>query len=212
MPYSIAVKLNKHEKHKTMATKELLFLLNGATLSAKIPGKNRLRYFELPQGGSMSSVFYSARDIVEAAVEKERKRRSFYATVTELSTNPDMKALFHYLTEEEDRHVAVFIQIRDSMPARTGPEEFREHMDAYLNSIIDDRLYSKMDSREFVQQAVDTWNVFALAIGFEKDAILFFMEFLPHLSEPDRKIVGELIVEEKGHIRKLAEVMREIGE
>jgi rubrerythrin len=160
----------------------------------------------------MTAAFYSARDIVEAAVEKEKKRRSFYAAVTELSTNPDMKALFHFLTEEEDRHVAIFIQIRDSMPARTGQEEFREQVDAYLNSIIDDLLYSKMDSREFVQQAIDTWNVFNLAIGFEKDAILFFMEFLPHLSEPGRKIVGDLIVEEKGHIRKLVEVMKQIGE
>jgi rubrerythrin len=160
----------------------------------------------------MSAVYYSAREIVEAAVEKERRRRSFYATVTELSTNPDMKALFHFLTVEEDRHVAVFIQIRDSLPEQTGQEEPREDVNAYLNSIIDDRLYSKMDSREFVQQAIDTWNVFGLAIGFEKDAILFFMEFLPHLSEPGRKIVGDLIDEEKGHIRKLVEVMKQIDE
>jgi rubrerythrin len=160
----------------------------------------------------MKAVFYSARDIVEAAVEKERKRRSFYATVTELSTNPDMKGLFHFLAEEEGRHIAAFIQIRGSLPEETGPEEHREDMNAYMNSINDDRVYSKLDSREFVQQAIDTWNVFLLAIGFEKDAILYFMEFLPYLSESNRKIVCELIAEEKGHIRRLVEVMERIGE
>jgi rubrerythrin len=160
----------------------------------------------------MTAVFYLARDIAEAAVEKERKRRSFYAAVTELSTNPDMKGLFHFLTEEEGRHVAVFMQIRDSLPEGTSSEEHRADVNAYMNSIIDDQLYSKMDSREFVRQAIDTWNVFRLAIGFEKDSILYFMEFLPHLSESGRKIVGDLIEEEKGHIEKLAEVMKQIGE
>jgi rubrerythrin len=160
----------------------------------------------------MTAVLYSARDIVDAAVEKEKKRKSFYATATELSTNPDMKGLFHFLTEEEDRHVTVFIQIRDSLPEGTGPEEHRVDVNACMNSIGDERIYSKMDSMEFVQQAIDTWNIFRLAIGFEKDSILYFMEFLPYLSESNRKIVHDLIEEEKGHIRKLVEVMNQIGE
>ncbi len=160
----------------------------------------------------MTAVLYSARDIVDAAVEKEKRRRCFYATVTELSPNPDMKALFHFLTEEEDRHVAVFARIRDGLPEATGRGGSGKDRDAYMDSITDERLYSKMDTREFVQQAIDTWNIFRLAIGFEKDSILCFLEFLPHLSEPDRKIVGNLIEEEKGHIRKLVEVMNQIGE
>jgi rubrerythrin len=160
----------------------------------------------------MTAVFYSARDIAEAAVEKEKRRQGFYTAVTELSKDPDIKGLFHFLAEEEGRHVVVFMKIRDSLPVETGPEAPGADVKAYMNSIIDDQLYSKMDSREFVRQAIDTWNVFRLAIGFEKDAILCFMEFLPHLSESDRKIVDELIEEEKGHIRKLAEVMTQIGD
>ena len=38
-----------------------------------------------------------------------------------------------------------------------------------MDSMIDDRLYSKIDSAEFVKEAIDTKNVFQLAIGFEKD-------------------------------------------
>ena len=160
----------------------------------------------------MTAGFYSVRDIVEAAVAKERKRRSFYATATELSTKPDMKALFHFLAEEEGKHIAAFVQIRDSLPEETGPEEYRSDRNADIDSINDDRLYSELDSREFVQRAIDTWNVFSLAISFEKDSILFFMEFLSHLSESNRKIVRGLIEEEKGHIRRLVEVMEQIGE
>ena len=158
----------------------------------------------------MTAVFYSARDVVEAAIEKERRRRNFYETVTQLSTNPDMKGLFHYLTEEENKHVAACTRIRDCLPEGAGREEDMKDLNTYIDSITDDRLYSKMDSREFVQQAIDSWNVFSLAIGFEKDSILFFMEFLPHLSESDRTIVGDLIKEEKEHIVRLLEVMKQI--
>jgi rubrerythrin len=159
----------------------------------------------------MAAGFYTVRDIVEAAIEKEIKRRNFYATVTELSSNPDIKGLFHFLTEEEDKHAAIITKIRDRLPYRIEPEKYPSDSGDYIGSIVDEKLYSEMDSREFVQQAIDSWNIFRLAIGFEKDAILFFMEFLPRLTKADKKVVGNLIKQEKGHIRKLVEVMEQIG-
>jgi len=158
------------------------------------------------------AVLFSAREIVEAAVEKEKKRKGFYSNVSELSTNEDMKELFQFLTKEEEKHVEVFAGIRDKLPVETHSVEYDDDMQAYMDSVIDDRLYSDMDSKEFVQKAIHAKDVFRLAIGFEKDAILYFMEFLPYLSESDRKIVSELIEQEKGHIRKLAELKRRMAE
>jgi rubrerythrin len=157
------------------------------------------------------AVIFSAREIAEAAVEKEKRRKAFYAKVCELSTNPTMKDLFQFLTDEEDKHVAAFTKLRDSLPAETRADEYDEEMDAYMDSMIDDRLYSQIDSAEFVKNAIDTKNVFQLAIGFEKDAILYFREFLPFLTDADRQIVEGLIEEEKGHIRKLADVQKRVG-
>ena len=160
----------------------------------------------------MTAGFYSVRDIVDVAVEKERKRRKFYATATELSKNPDMKALFDYLAEEEGKHLATFLHVRDGLPDETSPDALRINKDAYMDAFHDERLYSQMDARDFIQLAIDNWNIFRIAIGFEKDSILYFAEFLPHLSEANREIVRGLIAEEKAHIRKLIEVMEVIGE
>ena len=158
------------------------------------------------------AVLFSAREVVEAAVEKEKKRREFYAKVFELSTNKDMKAFFRFLMEEEDRHVAAFEQIRDKLFVETHSAEYDDDMQAYMDSVIDNRLYSHIDSKDFVQKAISTKEVFRMAIGFEKDAILYFMEFLPYLTESDRKIVSVLIEEEKGHIRKLADMEQRMAE
>ena len=158
------------------------------------------------------TILFSVRDIAEAAVEKEKRRRAFYAKVCELCTDQTMKRLFQFLTDEEDRHVAAFTRLRDSLPQETRAEEYDEEMDAYMDSVIDDRLYSKIDSGEFVEKAIGSRSVFQLAIGFEKDAILYFREFVPFLADADRKIVLDLIEEEKGHIRKLAEVQKQMDE
>lgn len=158
------------------------------------------------------AVIFSAREVVEAAVEKEKKRKGFYERVAELSTSQDMKDLFQFLKEEEERHVAAFGQIRDKLPEETRPVEYSEDMEAYMDSVIDDRLYSDIDSKEFAQKAINSKNVFRLAIGFEKDAILYFREFLPYLTESDRKIVEELIEQEKGHIRKLSDMEKRTAE
>jgi rubrerythrin len=157
------------------------------------------------------TVLFSAREIAEAAVEKEKRRRAFYAKVCELCTDRTMKDLFQFLTDEEDKHVAAFTRLRDSLPQEARAEEYDEEMDAYMDSLVDNRLYSKIDSAEFVEKAINSGNVFQLAIGFEKDAILYFREFLPFLTDDDRKIVAGLIEEEKGHIRRLADVQRQVG-
>ena len=153
----------------------------------------------------MTTVF-TAREIAEAAVEKEMKRRDFYANVTKLSTNPEMTKLFEFLTAEEDRHVATFVKIRDGVPVEeVRPEEYDADMEAYMDSVVEDRLYSKIGSEDFVQKAIDAKDVFRLAIALEKDAILFFWEFLPYVNDKDKKVVRTLMDEEKGHIRHALE-------
>jgi len=160
----------------------------------------------------MPTVF-TAREIAEAAVEKEMKRRDFYANVTRLSTNPEMTKLFEFLTAEEDRHVATFMKLRDGVSVEeVRPEEYDADMEAYMDSVVEDRLYSKIGLEDFVQKAIDAKDVFRLAIALEKDAILFFWEFLPYVNDKDKKLVRTLIDEEKGHIRLLWKMKQELGQ
>ena len=156
------------------------------------------------------AILFSARQIVEAAVEKENKRKGFYAAVSEMSRHPEMKDLFGFLVREEERHIRVFSDILARLPADVHPVGYTEEMQAYMDGFINDRLYADIDTTAFAEKALAEKSVFSLAIGFEKDAILYFREFLPYLSESDADIVAELIEQEKGHIRKLAEMRREM--
>lgn len=156
---------------------------------------------------------FTAREIAEAAVEKEKRRRDFYAKVTRLSTDPAMTKLFEFLTAEEDRHVAQFVGIRDAVPIEeVRSEEYDADMEAYMDSVVEDRLYAKIGTEDFVQEAIDANDVFRLAIALEKDAILFFWEFLPYVSDAVKPLVKKLIDEEKSHIRLLWKMKQELGQ
>ena len=160
----------------------------------------------------MTTVF-TAREIAEAAVEKEMKRRDFYANVSRLSSNPEMTKLFEFLTAEEERHVATFVKLRDGVAVEeVRPEEYDADMEAYMDSVVEERLYSKIGSEDFVQKAIDAKDVFRLAIALEKDAILFFWEFLPYVNDKDKQVVMTLMDEEKGHIRLLWKLKQELGQ
>ena len=160
----------------------------------------------------MTTVF-TAREIAEAAVEKEKKRRDFYANVSRLSSNPEMTKLFEFLTAEEERHVATFVKLRDGVSVEeVRPEEYDADMEAYMDSVVEERLYSKIGSEDFVQKAIDAKDVFRLAIALEKDAILFFWEFLPYVDAKDKSVVRTLMDEEKGHIRMLWKLKQELGQ
>lgn len=160
----------------------------------------------------MPTVF-TAREIAEVAVEKEMKRRDFYANVTRLSTDPEMARLFEFLTAEEARHVATFAKLRDEVPVEeVRPQEYDADMQAYMDSVVEDKLYTKIDSADFVKTAIEAKDVFRLAIALEKDAILFFWEFLAYVSDQDKKLVRSLIEEEKGHIRMLWKMKQKLGQ
>ena len=159
----------------------------------------------------MTTVF-TAREIAEAAVDKEMKRRDFYANVSKLSKDPEMIKLFEFLTAEEDRHVATFEKLRDGvLVEEVRPEEYDADMQAYMDSVVEEKLYTKIDSADFVKTAIEAKDVFRLAIALEKDAILFFWEFLPYVSDKDKLVVRSLMEEEKGHIRLLWKLKQELG-
>ena len=129
------------------------------------------------------AVVFSAREVVEAAVEKEKKRKQFYTKVSELSPHQEMKELFQFLKEEEERHVEAFSQILGTLSPESRSVEYDEDMEAYMDSIIDERLYSRYGipqnsfKRPLIHKMYSVWPSV-----FEKDAILYFREFLPYLN------------------------------
>ena len=149
---------------------------------------------------------FNAAEIIDMGIEKEKKRRDFYALVAEKFKEKDIKDLFTKLSNWEEEHIKKFTEIRKTIKESEATESYPGELAAYCKALIDDKLYSKVSPQEFSKNIKDPLSVIQYGIGFEKDAILFFREVQPYMGEANKDAVEALINEEKQHIIYLAEL------
>jgi len=82
--------------------------------------------------------------------------------------------------------------------------EYDEY-DVYLKAALDSALFAGPDKAlALAEQARDRQTALRMALGFEKDTLLFFYDLREMVSEAEQKAVTGIIREEKTHLRRLA--------
>jgi len=153
----------------------------------------------------MANVF-SAAEIIDMGIEKEKKRRDFYKLVAEKFKEKDMKELFSRLRDWEEEHIKKFTDIRNSTQTYEIKESYQGEFAAYMKFVVDDMLYRQVAATWFAENVKKPLAAIQYGIGFEKDAILFFSELLKYMMGPNKEKIEELINEEKKHLIYLSEL------
>jgi rubrerythrin len=83
-------------------------------------------------------------------------------------------------------------------------EEWDEYQ-AYLEATVQSALFEGPD-RALVaaEEAKDEGEAVRMAMGFEKETMLFFYNLRDIVSDADQQIIDRIIAEEKAHLRRLA--------
>ena len=145
---------------------------------------------------------FNTPEIVDMGIEKEKRRRDFYARVAEAFEDKEVKALFTRLRDWEEEHIKTFTGIRDTVKDSGATDSYPGELEGYMNALLDDTLYKDVSPAEFAKKVKAPLDAVQYGIAFEKDAILFFNEFLAYASRKD--IIQRLVDEEKQHIKFLA--------
>jgi rubrerythrin len=148
---------------------------------------------------------YSATEIMEMAVETEKGGKLFYETVAAQSKDEGLKGLFSYLADEENRHIRAFEEIAKTVKVR--PDEMPanwEEVVPYLKAVTESRYFLGADKAlALARDAKTPGQAVKLALAFEKETLVFYMEAADIVPALNRPAVEALIGEERGHIRKL---------
>ena len=153
----------------------------------------------------MANVF-TAAEIIDMGIAKEKKRRDFYAYTADKFKDKDMKDLFSRLRDWEDEHIKKFITIRNSTGTYEASESYKGECATYMKFVVDDIQYKQVSAVWFAKNIKKPLEAIRYGIGFEKDAILFFTELLKYMAGADKEKVDELIGEEKKHLIYLSEL------
>ncbi len=150
-------------------------------------------------------------EIVEIGIEKEKKRRDFYAIAAErFSGRKELADLFARLRDWEVQHIRKFEQIRDTVVKAQYAESYEGETQAYMDALVDGELYARITPESFASLVHSPEEALDRGIGFEKDAILFFSQLTKFVDEKSGEIVKTLINEEKQHVLYLFEMKKSL--
>jgi rubrerythrin len=150
-----------------------------------------------------------AADITELAMELEKNGEAFYRAVAEKVDSPEVRALFEDLAEQEVAHYKVFQKLARSIreqPFMTDEEwdMYQDYLDATVQSAFfegADKALAAADEVEGQEQAL------RMAIGFEKETMLFFHDLYDRVPENGKGTVEKVIAEERRHVQRLARMI-----
>ena len=140
------------------------------------------------------AVFKTINDIVSLALEKEREAVQFYTQASSMVANPGTKVMLKELADEEEKHVAMLIDIQSGKAIEAvGTKLLPPAMDLgkYLVS-------------EAIHDNSTPQDIMIIAIKREDKAIAFYSSQLPVVSGTDLQSVFEhLLTWEQEHKEQL---------
>jgi len=150
-----------------------------------------------------------AADITELAMELEKSGEAFYRAVAVKMDDPDVRALFGDLAEQEATHYKVFQELARSIreqPFMTD-EEWDMYQD-YLDATVHSAFFEGADKAlSAAGEVKDKEQALRMAIGFEKETMLFFHDLYEKVPEGGKGTVERVIAEERRHVQRLARML-----
>lgn len=160
---------------------------------------------------SWSIVNFSGEEIIELALEIERSGKVFYEAAISYADGAKLKDTLEYLAKEEEKHIADFQKLAEKLTKEFVPNEsyVGEYGD-YLKSMVNSHIFNVSNVEDLVKGVKTNQEILKFALGFEKDSILIFQEFINFVNKTGNDIIQQLINEEKGHIKKINLMLQEI--
>ena len=156
---------------------------------------------------------FNANEIFQIAINIEENGKRFYEKAMELIDDKDAKALLASLAKEELEHLKKFTALKEQLPkeAAAGTVWDPENdMNNYLHMVADMNVFgSDFNLKDELSQVKSAEDALKFGIQFEKDSIIFFLTIQDATDEAKgRELIGQLIEEEKGHLKKLSLELR----
>jgi len=157
------------------------------------------------------SYLLDVREILEFAVYIEERGYEFYVGAMKKLGEPRATELFQYLADEEFKHEKVFKKLMeqgDDVKSGEHDPEYQAYMREFCKAhSLGDReaISAKLARLSSLEEILD------LAMGFEKDSIVFFSELREAYARGHAGPLDKVIHEEMGHLRKIFQMKREMA-
>ena len=152
------------------------------------------------------SILLSSAEIFDLAKAVEKGGQAFYQAIASTTSSPELRELFTHLAGEEVKHFHTFERLAREYPELEVDAEEWGQTSAYIQATSDSRFFVGEDKALSLAKTVkEPLKAVDIAIGFEKDTLLFFYELLNVTPTKGREAAKAIIEEEKRHVLLLSE-------
>ena len=153
-------------------------------------------------------MYYSGQEIIDIAVRIEENGNEFYTNAAEMiRESTDTKSLFLDLAEKEVMHIAIFQKLADKFDADSFDFQEGDASD-YINHLAESHIFGKSDAGKTLAQTVKTpKEALEIALKFENDSVAFYTELLKYARSDSKRLVQQIIDEEKEHAAEIRQFM-----
>ena len=155
--------------------------------------------------------FLNATDIVDLAMQVEKNGEAFYRTVAKDAHSPQTRDLFHDLADQELKHYDAFSKLAASIGEKQlmTDDEWEQYL-KYMNATVQSAFFEGKDKAlAAARQFKDEKEAVRMAMGFEKETLLFFYDLSDAVPTASRGLIQRIVTEEKSHLVRLAALLQD---
>ncbi|MBW1777059.1 MAG: ferritin family protein [Deltaproteobacteria bacterium] len=149
---------------------------------------------------------FSIHDIIALAIRLEENGERVYRNAAENADDPAVKEFLEFLADEEKAHAQWFHDLKNTLESSEDRHILKEMSRSLAEDFFGTQTFSLKDADFSKISSLDA--LIDIAVGFEKDSVLFYEMLAPFLSGNNAaKTLKRIIEEENAHVEKLKDVL-----
>jgi rubrerythrin len=158
---------------------------------------------------------FTADEVFGVGVEIEKNGKAFYQAAAANAAGSSIKKLLTELMEWENRHIALFGELKKNLPEAARNQNLYDPGDEigmYLKATADQHVFVKnSDMKALAAKCKTPQDILSMALTFEKDSVVFYASVREAVGEDTGKAdVEKLIHEELTHIGFITRELQKI--
>ena len=150
------------------------------------------------------SEIYTAKDVLQMAVQAKEKGKELYLTLARNSENYYVSKLFAELAKDEQKHKLELEKWLDYLKGDVLEEAYPGERALYLKALVDENAF-KCDAatKQALEKTISEEEALQAGITFEKDFMLFLHDLKQHVTAEAESTIDSLLEDEIRHIREI---------
>jgi len=161
------------------------------------------------------TIVFNADEVFEMAIRIENNGAAFYRKAAGLQSDTKNQKFLKSLANMEDQHQRIFTELRTTLTEKEKtPKVFDpyDEVSQYLGAMADTMGGEGSPSVADSLTGYETLEeILRIAVGLEKDSILFYLglkDMISYQSGKDR--IGDIIKEERRHVIQLSNLLEKL--